>query len=235
MDTHTYLIAMFDVLGFKSRLKQFGLNTIRERYELLTEQATSLNRGVAGRFGGMAIFGKAYASHFSDTILFWTSCEGRDLGMVHPFLVACNEMICGGLECGLPLRGALSIGECVMDKDKDIYLGEPIVEAAQVERAQVLIGASFGASLFESRFPADILLPYKSHIKSGKEDLIFGATLDWPRHWRSTRNANVSSVVSALNDDPEFTCYYDSTIRFIDYSEKQHDWFKNDPWPLPFG
>ena len=235
MNTHTYLIAMFDVLGFKSRLEKYGLNTICERYEQLTEKATLLNGGVMGGYGGMVMIGRAYASHFSDTILFWIPCEGRDLAMVHPFLVACNEMICGGLECGLPLRGALSIGECVMDKDKDIYLGGPIVEAALVERAQVLIGASFGTSLSESRFPADIMLPYKSHRKPGKENLIDGATLDWPRHWRTTRNTNVSSVVSALNEDPKFSCYYDSTLRFIDYSEKQHDWFKSDPWPLPFG
>jgi hypothetical protein len=68
-------------------------------------------------------------------------------------------------------------------------------------------------------------LPFRSHCKPGLETLIFGATLDWPRHWRKSRSEDAAGVVAALNTDARFADYYLTTLGFIDFSEKNHDWF----------
>lgn len=90
------------------------------------------------------------------------------------------------LRAELPLRVALAVGRCVMDKAEWTYLGQPLVEAARSEKAQKWVGLAFGPS-FESRqdvrFSADLFRPYTGHQKPGYSDAVLGLVVDWPRAW----------------------------------------------------
>ena len=56
--------------------------------------------------------------------------------------------------------------------------------------------------------------------------------LDWPRRWRE-KGRSTEDLVSTLHQlkeercgrDHRFHSYWDNTVRFAEYSEKQHDWF----------
>lgn len=54
------------------------------------------------------------------------------------------EFFCQAIFAGIPLRGCLSTGMALMDQEKTIYFGDPIVEAARGETAQYAIGIAFG-------------------------------------------------------------------------------------------
>jgi hypothetical protein len=225
------LVCLLDVLGFESILKRLGLDGLHAKYAALIAYVKRQEGGldIAPTPGGHVavgwlVVGNAY---FSDTLLFWTKYSKMALpSFTH--LVA--EAVCFGLESELPLRGAIAVGEALLDKDTGTFLGEPLVEVARTEREQQWIGVSFGPSFsksdFNEGFHLDTVLPYKSHYKDRRSVYAMGMTVDWPRRWRESRKSDPRPNLSALDRDPEFSSYYERTSRFVDFSETNHDWFR---------
>ena len=155
--------------------------------------------------GDVFTFNKVYGAYASDSILLWADrtwpeargvelavCRERatnpaDGWIYHPipcdsFLDVCNDLICRGLEVGLPLRGAIAVGEAVLNPDQNIFLGQPIVEAARLENGHQLIGTSFCISGMNQLIPPRFTLQFSSYIKESHRQRWGGAMLDWPRH-----------------------------------------------------
>jgi hypothetical protein len=131
------------------------------------------------------------------------------------------------------LRGTITHGVLVSDKASNTYLGLPIVETAKIERMQEWIGASFGNSVSAHEAPihADTILPFKSHYKDSfledkeKRKFCTSMVIDWPRQWRrSERKGDPRQFVEIMNQSKDFTSYYENTLKFIDFSEANHDW-----------
>jgi hypothetical protein len=225
-----------DVLGFESLLKNIGLKKIEERYESLIkyvrEQTSDMDVTPTPHsrvsVGWLVIDNTC----FSDKIMFWTNYNKISLPS---FMHLISGTVCYGLELQLPLRGAISVGEAVLDKDAGKYLGEPIMEAARTGRLQKWIGVSFGNSFtkpgYNEGFYLNTVLPYKSHYKNealGDEEEsrhCTGMVVDWPRKWRETRKSDVAPLVSALDVKPKFSEYCERTLQFIKFSRENHDWF----------
>ena len=135
-----------------------------------------------------------------------------------------------GLESELPLRGAIAVGEVILDADNGIFLGDPLVEVARTERTQQWIGASFGPSFakpaFNDGFHLHTIMPYKSHYKDRASEFATGMTVDWPRRWREGRKTDPRPVLKILDRDPAFSAYYSRTEAFVGFSEENHDWFR---------
>lgn len=192
--------------------------------------------------GDVSIFSEIYGAYASDSILLWanrTWPEARtansdvlqisasnpaDGWKFHPipcdnFLDVCNDLMCRGLEVGLPLRGAIAIGDAVLDQERNVFLGQPIVEAARLEGGQKLIGTSFCISTKGQTVPPRFTLQFDKHIKNTHRSLWGGAMLDWPRHWRRTRKSDLLNVIAALNTNPKYSIYYENTLELIAYSK----------------
>lgn len=225
------LVCLLDVLGFESLLQHLGLTGLRAKYTSLIDYVKEQKGGVDivptpdGHVAvGWLVVGSAY---FSDTVLFWTKYSKMALpSFTH--LVA--EAICFGLETELPFRGAIAIGEALLDSSSGVFLGEPLVEIARTEREQQWIGVSFGQSFskpgFNEGFQLHTVLPYKSHYKDRDSSYAMGITVDWPRRWRESRKSDPRPAIRTLDHDPQFSDYYARTLRFVDFSERHHDWFR---------
>lgn len=236
MSEEQKVLSLIDVLGFESLFKSIGLKKIEERYEKLIGYVKEQTGGIDiaptpdGHVAvGWLVLGNTY---FSDTIMFWTNYNKMSLPS---FTHLISETICYGLELELPLRGTISVGEAILDEGSGKYLGEPIIEAARTERLQKWIGVSFGSSFmkpgYNEGFHLNTVLPYKSHYKDEalkdeeKMKYCTGMAVDWPRKWRETRKSDVSPLVTKLDIDEEFSEYYERTLRFIQFSNENHDWF----------
>ncbi|MDD5265366.1 MAG: hypothetical protein PHU43_11105 [Candidatus Bipolaricaulis sp.] len=173
---------------------------------------------------GWLVLGNAY---FSDSLLFWTPYNRVALPI---FSQLVSDAICHGIELGLPLRGAIAVGEAALDSPSGTFLGAPLVEVARVERTQAWIGASFGPSFakppFSDGFYLNTVLPYKSQYKDLTSEYATGMAVDWPRRWRETRKTDPRGALRSLDRDPVFGEYYLRTARFVDYSEQNHNWFE---------
>jgi hypothetical protein len=201
--------------------------------------------------GDVFIFNKVDGAYASDSILLWANHTwpeacGKDRETrqrlannladgwkYHPvpcdnFLDVCNDLMCRALEVGLPLRGAVAIGEAMVDPLQNIFLGQPIVEAARLENGHRLVGASFCISGMNQKIPPRYLLQFDRHIKETHQHLWGGAMLDWPRHWRRTRKTDLHHVIQMLDTEPEYSEYYLNTLELITYSERYAGYFESD-------
>src|ERR1700692_4358412 len=136
-DSDTQIVCLLDVLGFENILNRLGLAGLRGKYETLVAFVKEQTGGIDiaptpdGHVAvGWLVLGNAY---FSDSLLFWTPYSGMSL---RAFTLLIAEAVCFGLEIGLPLRGAIAVGETVLDSTSGVFLGEPLVEVARTERIQ---------------------------------------------------------------------------------------------------
>jgi hypothetical protein len=185
-------VAVCDVLGFRALLDANGLGWIREKYELLERQVRECSRWEA----------RSYI--FSDTILFYSDAiqvpveqDGtlNDLPFfllrhrISGFLAWTAALIPTGLEIGLPLRGGVACGPCVIKQSRQIFLGQPIIDAYLVEQSQDWIGIALHQSCFSwfGRPPVEDdfyrLLRYQIPPNGTVPPV---APLEWSLDWPST-------------------------------------------------
>ena len=139
------IVAMFDVLGFKSIVKQRSLADINEDYRALL-----LLKQSAGIVPVLSLAGvdewESASAVFSDTIVFWARAVPEE---VQSFLATCSVLIAEALTAGWPLRGGIAAGCCVMDRRSRVFIGQPIVDAHLLEEAQDWIGAAMHSSCID--------------------------------------------------------------------------------------
>ena len=63
---------------------------------------------------------------FSDTFLLWIEIKSFLNPLIGGFLEKCSIVFCEALKRGIPLRGTISVGTAIMDKEKRIFLGKPL-------------------------------------------------------------------------------------------------------------
>lgn len=236
--TESKIVCMMDVLGFAGRFETWGLVKMQATYELLIEDLKAQRHmfDLASTPEGHLVMGVGMYenAYFSDTLLHWGPFANPFLGS---FVSLVCEALCSGIERDLPLRGTISVGDAVMDAKSGIFLGLPIIEAARAERCQEWIGVSIGHTFADdsvgARFNPAHILPYETQFKNDPQSpwkkFAVELAVDWPRHWRETRASDPRLLVQTMNNDPKKSSYYDKTLRFIDFSEKNHDWFLKTP------
>jgi hypothetical protein len=171
---------------------------------------------------GVRILHNVYGAYASDSILLFAYAnfppnrQRAEIGdkaddpqtgwMYHPipcdnFLSICNEIMCHSIEIGLPLRGALSIGDAILDLEQNVFLGHPLIEGVNYEKNQRCIGVGFTSSFMKGIIPERYKILFNRHLK--KEDVHDtqnkGFVLDWPRHWRKTRRTDLIDALKKLN------------------------------------
>ena len=230
------LLFLFDVLGFSARVKEIGLAAIYSEYERLLAMVTEAGSQLVldGEPDGQGSYVPAVfmipwsMAYFSDTILLWTDYSRGPLIMGAAKSVAC-QFFCDCFRSGLPLRGAMAAGPALMDPERRIFLGEPLVDAARAEAAQHCAGIGVAAS-WEPYFGGalgrpELLLPYEDHIKAGQEDALAKVVLDWPSAWRASDFAEYDlDKLIASYSRPGYERYWEATRRLIAYSESEPDW-----------
>ena len=235
-----YVIGLFDVLGFEMLHRQHGTKKVTEIYQELIDKvivktADELWSFTAIRWDdrlvpAMGTLPVRYA-YFSDTILLWVPLVEH---FIEPFAVRCSDMIIEGLSIGIPLRGSISVGGAVMNKRKSVFLGEPLIEAARLEKAQNWIGVSYGQTATNPKFQDAlrynfVIQFYTKHYKPNSENLISQMVLDWPRRMRDKHDPNIIlDKIKELRSKTDKTIYYDNTLAFIEHSEQNQDWFKTE-------
>jgi hypothetical protein len=230
----TKVIALFDILGTKNRMTTLGIDGVLSTYEKLADfvdkqtgmmviRPVPVGDGTSLLAAGWLKVEKGY---FSDTFLLWTDYEAHRLPA---FMSMCIELFCYGLELGIPLRGALGVGDAHMDKSKNIYLGPALIDAAEAEKSQRWLGISCGTSFnnkpFTGPFDPQLLLAYAKHQKPGIQYKLPGLVLDWPRLWRETRKTDATITLNVMNSDPQYGSLYACANDFVTFSLEHHDWF----------
>lgn len=239
------ILFFFDVLGFSERVSELGLETIYAEYTRLLSLVEKrngpaamagyapadftgdldkyfANRDMEIKWAPIATVGDLGTYCFSDTILLWCSYRPLAAGLAIDVAI---DFFCQCLHAGIPLRGAASIGELIMDQERGVFLGRPIVEAARAENAQRWCGFSLGPSFREYPMlcPGNRLLPFEAHIKAGRAAQVLNIGVDWTWHWqRLFPEDPLPSFIERYKRTGNET-YWDNTLAFKSLAETE-DW-----------
>ena len=238
-DSQCVMLLMLDILGFQNYLTEHGLSNTHALYERIVAFLETIGGDKLAivpipNSDGTANVGVGWLNiehcTFSDTFVIWTEYDPLRTEL---FCGTCSAIVCHCLDAGITVRGAITVGEAVLDRARSIFLGEPIIEAARVEKACEWIGVSFGPSYtrepYNRYLPAKAVLPYRRHCKPGCGELISGLVLDWPRTWRGERKTDLHLVVNRLDRNVDYHRYYCATHDFVEFSQRHHDWFLRNP------
>ncbi len=228
------LVALFDVLGFESMITNTTLQELHRKYLALIHDTfvpsvapDNYSRAV-GMFAGALREGylklPIHYAYFSDSLLLWAPYHNAFVGT---FLDRCSSLFCNALSSSIPLRGAISVGETILHKKSNTYLGMPLLEATRLEKAQETMGVGLCNSCCSISFPPDRVMRYDPPIKAlkpGTKSPLSGLVLDWPRHWADFRRDFPIDKINSIKDI-NFAKYYDNAVSFVQHSERNRDWF----------
>ncbi|MBI5135785.1 MAG: hypothetical protein HZA24_00450 [Nitrospirae bacterium] len=238
-----YVLAYFDVLGFESLLNKVGLDAVYQLYVQLLETALAPHSEerpwskalsiVQGDIAPALMWLPIETAYSSDSLLLWIPYHPQ---YIEEFFRRCSLVFCQALQMGLPLRGAITVGRAVLNKERNIFIGHPLVEGARLESKLNWIGVALGASVKSDEIrmpiPPVSVLFYAPTFKKGSDDLFSGLVLDWPRVWRETRTESAIDYLQTLctPDLPDsLKQRYIDTETFYKHSDE------NQGWDLPDG
>lgn len=193
------LIALCDVLGFRKFVRTEELGALAERYRALLartryETRLSITRLAAGTEETFSL--GAESQVFSDTILVWSRAletgSDEDFANASVFLTAVSRLVASGIVAALPLRIGVAYGECFIDPEAHIYVGQPIVDAYVTEQRQDWIGAACHPTCLETPFGSELASLSDNYqvlggmirgdipVKKKPDGPPLTHTLDWP-------------------------------------------------------
>ncbi len=237
-----WIVGLFDVLGFENMYRRLGPQAMHRQYAELMEcvqgsvETTAVGmRAVTSDGESPVLFHfKLGAAHFSDTIMLWAPLTPMHIS---PFLARCADLVGEAARREMPLRGAIAVGEAILDTDEGTFIGKPIIDAARLERAQDWLGVSLSrtfASLLQY-VDSDLVLPFTPPCKPEMGLLHVGVVLDWPRRLRASESCDVVSVIRKMRGPSRYDKYYDNAELFAIHSQKQQDWNRDKRIPVVMG
>lgn len=205
-------VGMFDVLGFKNIVLNTPLAEVLSLYGRLLNVADWSSRIPVVGVGKHEEW-KTPVTVVSDTLLLWADDEWES---VQSFFASCSVLMAEALGMGWPLRGGIAFGECVLNRQQEIYVGPPIVKASMVEAAQDWVGAALDPSCFEAPNCGSKL----QHLEDVKQWAVptkpswSGPPLEWALRWTE----RVYDPETVLNDlaakNPPFAVKFTTAIPF---------------------
>lgn len=164
-------VGFLDVLGFKEVVKYSGFDELEKRYdELLKEIYNATNIGMI-RFTpeeGRVLEGHRVQKVVgSDSVFIWQRGGGL-FDVFHFFKSVCRLVSCSIL-IGMPLRGGIAFGECIMEEGLvkqgltgAKVLGQPVVDTQNVEKSIQWIGAALHESVAQ-----EVMSKYEKLLTEG--------------------------------------------------------------------
>jgi hypothetical protein len=170
------LVGFFDILGYKSLLLN---NEIPETISIIKDAFIRAPAKLAEDLGTLKDIKPYFVPEhvvFSDSILVYAPFgdpEYKALG-IEFFLSYCRQVVGRLFLRGLPLRGAIAVGEYYVEGAS--FAGKPIVEAFELSNALQLAGCAITPSgekeILASQAAAKMLVQHPVPLKSlGKQNL----------------------------------------------------------------
>lgn len=237
-----YLLAYFDILGFKEKLRANPLKEVRKLYLELIEKAirpqeTLWSKNIAlssrGEIVPALMWTSIKSAYASDSIILHVSYNHQ---LVEEFFRRAALLFCSSLRCQVPLRGVIAFGEGVFDKKRNIFIGAPLVEASTLEQNLDCIGVALAKSMQQGiPIPPHFVQEISPPMTPQGKELFGGLVLDWPRVWRKTFTDSAVGYLSQMSpsEGPEnILARYKYAANFFEFSDKNQNWCIPTGWEM---
>jgi hypothetical protein len=231
------MLGFFDVLGFSKRVETEGPEQTAMIYHQLIETTVkkeasrclgAVSDGTGARY--LTLFSlDVQTSYFSDTIFMWVPLERV---FADAFVSHCATFVCEALAMGVPVRGAIALGDAVMDRHTGTYIGMPIVEAASCEKLQEWLGVAYAPSATWPPFMAEVhpnlFMEYDIPVKPGHNEALPPVALDWTSRWEELFATPPTTKLLEL-DSASPHQKLKNTIVYVEHCMRHRDWHKRPP------
>jgi hypothetical protein len=209
-------VCYFDLLGFSALLKQSIVNAFYQ-WELCLSDLKNWS----------ARFPELEYAYFSDTFLIYAQDDSAK-SFVH-IEAASRWFFQIALQRNIPLRGSMACDEFYAEKQKAIFLGKALVEAAKTEQKYNWIGFVLCNSAIQRMnqigLPADQRLNYRKWLLPARSDriegkpeevvaLLFGAS--YPTNGQNTLVHELEKMAE-LETDSKVREKYENSLKFLNH------------------
>ncbi len=229
--TQKRLIAIFDIIGFKERVKENShkiiydeLKKIKDNLktdEMLDKFFIKADKVHAKKRGLEPPIKKSVIQHllFSDTILFIS--DDVDFGLIS-MIHKSKQLVSHCLKNEIPIKGCIATGDVSYNKTDDIIFGKPIIDAFLLAEEMKFMGIILDRSmeenieLFRSIDYNHYVLYDKVPLKSGKINHYYIELKDTWKLENFTENHDeevykgIKKMYQSVNSGPRQ--YYDNTL-----------------------
>lgn len=175
--TSKRFVAFFDIMGFKDLVQRNSHDYIVTKLETLKNVLNELETWDSENIETLKEFKiekhQTKSITFSDSIVIFSMHDSiKDF---HKILLDSCIIIRTAYEEGIGIKGALSFGEITVDFDKNIFFGQPIIDAFLLQEELALYTAILDNNIeakqksFEiSKLQKNVIVSYKAPLKGGK-------------------------------------------------------------------
>ena len=147
------VIAFLDILGFSKHFQN------KSRSDISQKSLEDIRDNVIGRLIYLATHSYLQVNHdlikfsaklkwlsFSDSIALYIPLS-KDIPLspqlaIESMVYTCSLLLAKTIWNDIPLRGAISYGECLINKDPLYIIGKPFIDAADLEKRQIWAGVA---------------------------------------------------------------------------------------------
>lgn len=210
-------VAFLDIIGFKNLVA-----TSDKSRDDTIKRIRSLSKSdndIITRYDGQIDIAR-----FSDTIFVFT--DGNTSKDLECIIKATADILIDTIKIGLPIKGVIAHGNAVCEKENQLFIGNPIVDAYELERQLKYLGIIFHHSAEQTLADGDLqkLLEEKKtpFVKGGK---VFHLSVNWTKIWkqrfpRSPLDEQIRKL--RLNSSgADHRIVFDNTIEYFELDKKR--------------
>ena len=195
-------VAYMDVMGFKDMVARNPHDVIGEKLQKLLIFISDLINNK----------GSIFSSIFSDSIYFFTSDDKQTT--LKSLIDVLSKVMKYALGVGLPMKGAIAMGDVSVDLVKNLTFGQPLIDAYLIEESVVLYGVVIHNSvegIVRKKTFQDYVLDAKIPLKTGTASHYI---LKWWRNDLKKSKQLVRDIRLSVSDSPRR--YIDNTLDLMD-------------------
>lgn len=212
-------IGVFDVLGFKDRMRTDGLQKVADGYRNLMRQIQPAAETPVIGVGGNERWTTPLVV-FSDTILMWSDDDPESLDS---FLSSCSFLIAYAFNIGWYLRGGVAFGDSIMNRASSEFLGQPIIDAHLLEESQDWIGGAFHnscstANSYKVFRTCDNVVNYPVPLKPSAQmraNDVLPFVINWPVCAYVNRETTLTDLIAMHG--PPHRAKYQNSLAFVEH------------------
>lgn len=217
-ETNKRFIAFLDIMGFKELVNNTPHENIYNDLKKLIEGINSIKDAI----NDIGLPEKRYchleSATFSDSIILTSNDDSKDSFISISFVV--SSIMAKAFSLGIPLKGALSVGELTIDTKNSIYFGKPLIKAYLLQEDLKIYGLILDDSVEALKYSSidDYYTIYKTPFKTGK---ISHYMLNWYSSgwYKPGTRKDPKDMYLTVSGTPRV--YVDNTIDYI-------NWFINN-------
>jgi len=228
--TDNRFVAFFDILGFKDLVMRTDHNEIYDKLNELSKinkilESAPDSKVITKTYGQSGI----YTASFSDSVVFFSKDD--EIANFKYLIIAIMTFMTAAINQSIPMKGGIAHGKISLNKSKQIYFGQPIIDAYLIQKDVDYFGVTAHNSIdkyisgiedeLDLRFINNSFFEAKTTLKCGE---ITHKNINW---FKSSLLGNPEAVIESINRFKSTVSgsprrYVDNTFKMLEASKSDH-------------